>query len=163
MPQNNPPSKRRKYQAKRNKIYTSSLIPNPDRSNPTKEGTDSFGQNQIAMQTQIELDHNEHTASKPSNLNLNLFPIFQASVGASNLSSEATASGHRHKREIARKPRKIAKSCPPPVNNSKITDHFRPQIGHSNRPNEPGLVVEKKEETETSSVLDESVTRPIGL
>ena len=164
LPQTNPPAKRRKYQAKRNKIYTSSLIPNPDRSDPTKEGTESFDQDQIAEQTQIELDHNEHKASKPSNLNLNLFPIFQTDgVGASNLSSEAPSSGLRIKREIIRKPRKLVKNPPCPANNSKITDHFRPKLGNSNRPNESGIVVEKKEEIETSSVLDESVTRPIGL
>ena len=97
-------------------------------------------------------------------MNLNLFPIFQTNnVGASNLSSEATSSGLKNKREIARKPGKKVKSCPPPVNNYKITDHFKPKANNSNRPNEPGDVVVRKEERETSSVLDESVTRPIGL
>ena len=137
----------------------------PDRSDSTKkESTKSVDKIQIAEQTQVELDHNEHKASKPSNLNLNIFPIFQTDgVGASNLSSEAPSSGLRNKREINRKPRKLVKNPPCPANNSKITDHFRPKLGNSNRPNESGIVVEKKEETETSSVLDESVTRPIGL
>ena len=88
LPQPIPPSKRRKFQAKRNKICTSNLIPNPDRSDLTREGTESFDQDQIAEQTQVELDHNEHKASESSNLNLNLYPIFSSiSVGASNLSS----------------------------------------------------------------------------
>ena len=164
MPQTDPPSKRRKCQAKRNKIYTSNLTPNPDRSD-SRKGTESFDQKQIAEQTQVELDQNEHKASKPSNLNLNVFPIFQTnSVGASNLSSEATPSGLRNKREIYRKPSgKKVKSCPPPINNYRITDHFKPKANNSNRPNEPGDVVVRKEERETSSVLDESVTRPNGL
>ena len=37
------------------------------------------------------------------------------------------------------------------------------QASNSKGPNEPGVVVVRKEEIETSSVLDESVTRPIGL
>ena len=164
LPQSNPPPKRRKYQAKRNKIYTSSIIPNPDRSDSNKEGTESFEQKQIAEQAQVELDQNEHKATTSSNLNLNLFPIFQTNnVGASNLSSEATSSGLRTKREIARKPGRKIKSCPPPVNNYKITDHFKPKASNSKGPNEPGVMVVRKEETETSSVLDKSVTRPNGL
>ena len=153
LPQTNPPSKRRKCQAKRNKIYTSNPIPNPDRSGLTREGTESFDKEKIAEQTQDELDHNEHKASESSNLNLNLYPIFSSiSVGASNLSSEAISSGLRNKREIARKPGKKVKSCPPPVNNYKITDHFKPKANNSKGPNEPGVVVLKKEEIETSSV-----------
>ena len=45
----------------------------------------------------------------------------------------------------------------------KITDHFKPKANNSKGPNEPGVVVVRKEEIETSSVLDESVTRPNGL
>ena len=60
------------------------------------------------------------------------------------------------------------KFTPPPVNNYKITDLFKPKpriIENSDRPNEPGVEEGRSEERDASSVLDESaaVTRPIGL
>ena len=100
-------------------------------------------------------------ASAPSNSNLRHFSIFSKNVGGPTLSSETKISSH--KRENNRKPgRKVR---PPPANNYKITDLFKPKMNaNSDRPNEPGVGVGEEEERVASSVLDESaVTRPIGL
>ena len=74
-------------------------------------------------------------------------PTWEESIDNEIASSEATPSRLRNKREIYRKlSGKKVKSCPPPVNNYKITDHFKPKANNSNRPNEPGDVVVRKEE-----------------
>ena len=122
----------------------------------------------MVRQNSVELDHNEQNARNPSNSNLNLFPIFSKN-GERNLSSEAQSSNHKGKRENFRKPgrKREIKSCPPPRNNFKITDMFKPNPklkSDSERPNEPVAIVDRSEETEISSVLDESaVTRPRGF
>ena len=127
---------------------------------------------QLAEQNTVELDHNEQNASNLTNLNLKLFPIFSNNgIGEHNLSSEAQNPSQQSKREKEnfRKPgrnRKV-KVCPPPRNNFKITDLFKPNPklnSNSEGPNEPVVVVIRSEETDTSSVLDESaVTRPRGF
>ena len=80
--------------------------------------------------------------------------------------AEAETSSHR---KGNRKPwrQKKVKITPPPNNNYKISDLFKPEprlITNSDRPNEPGVEEGRGEERGASSVLDESaaVTRPIG-
>ena len=166
VPQHNPPSKRTKIQLKRTKLSTS-LIPK-NREVVDKVGQRSTQPVQLERQNSVELDHNEQNARNPSNSNFNLFPIFSKN-GERNLSSEAQNSNHKGKRENFRKPGRIReiKVCPPPRNNFKITDMFKPNPKmktDSERPNEPVAIVDRSEETEISSVLDESeVTRPKGL
>ena len=159
VPPQKPPAKRIRVQAKRTH-KTTSLIPG-NRPVSVNVGPRSKSSVQIAEQTKVELDHNEPEASTPSNSNLRHFSIFSKNVGGPTLSSETKISSH--KRENNRKPgRKVR---PPPANNYKITDHFKPKTNaNSDRPNEPGVGVGEEEERAASSVLDESaVTRPIGL
>ena len=96
-----------------------------------------------------------------------MFSIFSKNGGRNLLSETETSS---HKRENARKPgrQRKAQTTPPPLNNYRITDLFKPKPrtnANSNRPNEPGVEEGKSEKRDASSVLDESaaVTRPIGL
>ena len=116
----------------------------------------------------LRINHNEQKTKNQLNSNLNLFSIFSRN-GEHNLSSEAQNSAHKSKRENFRKPgrKREIKSCPPPRNNFKITDMFKPNPklkSDSERPNEPVAIVDRSEETEISSVLDESaVTRPRGF
>ena len=121
----------------------------------------------IAGQTKVELDLNEQNASKPSNSNLKTFSIFARGIGGPTLSSETKTSSPKSKRENSRKPGRKVKVTPPPSNNYKITDLFKPRPkmnANSDRPNEPEVKVGEEEERNASSVLDESaVTRPIGL
>ena len=163
VPHQKPPSKRIRFQAKRTKVHLESIP--KDSLVSEKVGPRSISKEQIAGQNKNELDHNESQASS-SDSNLKTFSIFSnKGIGGKHLSSEAATSCH--KREI-RKPgrqRKV-KITPPPRNNYKITDLFKPRANaNSDRPNEPQAEVGRSEERETSSVLDESaaVTRPIGL
>ena len=150
-----------RVQAKRTH-KTTSLIPG-NRPVSVNVGPRSKSSVQIAEQTKVELDHNVPVASAPSNSNLKHFSIFSKCVGGPSLSSETKTSSH--KRENSRKPGRKLKAGPPPANNYKITDLFKPKNNaNSDRPNEPGVGVGEEEERVASSVLDESaVTRPIGL
>ena len=164
VPLTNPPSKRTKYQAKRTKKNTS-LIP---KDREVNDGPRIIDPVKLERQNSVELDHNEQKAKNQLNSNLNLFSIFSRN-GEHNLLSEAQNSAHKSKRENFRKPgrKREIKSCPPPRNNFKITDMFKPNPklkSDSERPNEPVAIVDRSEETEISSVLDKSaVTRPKGF
>ena len=148
------------------KLSTSLIL--KDREVKVNDGPRSIDPVKLERQNSVELDHNEQNARNPSNSNLNLFPIFSKN-GERNLSSEAQNSNHKAKRENSRKPGRIRdlKVCPPPRNNFKITDMFKPNPklkSDSERPNEPVAIVDRSEETEISSVLDKSaVTRPKGF
>ena len=157
-----PPSKRIKIQVKRKQSNTS-LIPK-DRPVSVIDGPRSKDPVQIDRQTKVELDLNEQSA-RPSNSNLRTFSIFSRGIGGPTLSSETQTSSPKSKREFSRKPGRKIKVTPPPVNNYKITDLFKPKMNaNSDRPNEPGVKVGGEEERDASSVLDKSaVTRPIGL
>mgnify|MGYP007015519347 CR=1 FL=1 len=96
---------------------------------------------QLARQTSTELDHSENKATTPSDSNLRMFSIFlNNGTGGKNLSSEAGTSSQREFRKPGRQ-RKV-KFTLPPINNYKITDHFKPKPrinDNSDRPNEPGV------------------------
>ena len=161
----NPPSKRVKIQAKRTQSHTK-FIPK-ERLELANVGPRSKGTVQLARQNSMELDHSEHNSCTSSDSNLKMFSIF-SNNGRRNLLSETETSSH--KRENARKPgrQRKAQITPPPLNNYRITDLFKPKPrtnANSNRPNEPGVEEGKSEKRDASSVLDESaaVTRPIGL
>ena len=165
MPPQDPPSKRMKVQAKRTQPHTK-LIPK-DRPELEKVGPRSKEEVQLARQTGIELDHSETKASKPSDSNLRTYSIFcKKGIGGKNLSSEAEVSSQNREYRKPGRQRKV-KVTPPPINNYKITDLFKPKpriIENSNRPNEPEVEEGRSEERDASSVLDKSaVTRPIGL
>ena len=159
-----PPSKRIKIQVKRKQSNTS-LIPK-DRPVSVIDGPRSKDPVQIDRQTKVELDLNEQSA-RPSNSNLRTFSIFSRGIGGPTLSSETQTSSPKSKRENSRKPGRKVKVTPPPSNNYKITDLFKPRPkmnANSDRPNEPEVKVREEEERNASSVLDKSaVTRPIGL
>ena len=163
VPPQNPPSKRFKVQARRTQSHTK-FIPK-DRTGLEKVGPGSNDTVQLARQTSTELDHSEIKATTPSDSNLRMFSIFSKNgIGGKNLSSEAGTSSQRE----FRKPGRKSKVTPPPINNYKFTDIFKPnprRNDNSDRPNEPVVEDVRSEEKEDSSVLDEpaAVTRPIGL
>ena len=166
VPPQNPPSKRFKVQAIRRTQSHTKFIPK-DRTGLEKVGPRSNDRVQLARQTSTELDHSETKTTTPSDSNLRTFSIFSKNgIGGKNLSSEAGTSSQREYRKPGRQ-RKL-KVTPPPINNYKITDLFKPnprRNDNSDRPNEPGVEEVRSEDREDSSVLDEpaAVTRPIGL
>ena len=162
IPPQNPPSKRARVQAKRTQSHKKPIIPK-DRPDQVKVGPRSNDRVQLAGQTTAELDHRVPQSSTSSDSNLKMFSIF-SNIGGKNLSSEAVTSSR--KKETTRKPGRKVKVTPPPRDNYKITDLFKPRAkDNSDRPNEPQAEVGRSVERETSSVLDEpaAVTRPIGL
>ena len=129
-PQNPPPLKRRKFKASKqfslgqpsSTVCEKKLI--PEAVEKSIVGSDCSSPAMTA-------ERRQQNSSSESN-DISFYSVFDKAHGTGEASNSL------------RKSRKKGKFIPPPTNNSKITDHFRPNLASNRQSNEPGSNLVRK-------------------